>query len=252
MNIPAEILQIKLGIQRIEASVKSIPELADLLAEQTLVIDRSLGAIEKLAESTSIQIGRIGEQVDAQGLQITQLVQLLTPKPAVSAVGTVIARNPQTFGSAEDGEFDMALKFKGRKFSGKPASRKAGADVEIQDDGTALYTATALDSDGNPTAWPTGATLTNPVVSDPSTVAGGPYWAVTPNTADPTGASLIGTPQNVSPAPAGALPDVGVGLSATVTFPNVAPFQITFPLIDVIMGPASTAVGTVASNNPTT
>jgi hypothetical protein len=245
MNIPAEILQIKLGIERIETAVKSIPDLADLLAQQSLIVDRSLRSIGAEVQQMTEVLDNVSHKVDAQGEQITQLVQLLTPKPAVSAVGSVIARNPQRVDSAETDE-DM-LKFKGRKLSGKPASRKAGADVEIQDDGTALYTATALDSDGNPTTWPAGATLTNPVVTDPSTVAGGPFWAVTPNTADATGASLIGTPQNVNPAPAGALPDAGVGLSATVTFPNVAPFSIAFPLIDVITDPnAASATGAVA------
>jgi hypothetical protein len=247
MNIPQQLCQIKLGVDRIEDAVKSIPELADLLAEQTLLIGRNLAAVSKEVLAMTDQVSSINREIEAQGLQITALVNLLTPKPAVSAVGSVIARNPQAIELAEnDGEDDM-LKFKGRKLSGKPAVRKAGADVEIQDDGTALYTVTALDSDGNPTAWPAGATLTNPVVTDPSTVAGGPYWAVTPNAADPTGASLIGTPQNVNPAPAGALPDTGVGVSVTVTFPNVAPFSIPFPLIDVIADPnAASASGGVA------
>jgi hypothetical protein len=90
------------------------------------------------------------------------------------------------------------------------------------------------------------------VVTDPSTVVGFPYWAVTPNSADATGSSLIGTPQNVKPAPAGALPDNGIGCSATVTFPNIAPFSVTFPLIDLIAGPANTAQVQVSANNPAT
>jgi hypothetical protein len=245
MNIPQQLCQIELGIKRIQESVNDIPELAALLAELSLTVDRSLRSIRNDVDATKEEVATIGEQVTAQGQQLTQLIQLLTPKPAVSAVGSVIARNPESSRSLENGEYDM-LKFKGKRLSGKPV-RKAGADVEIQDDGTALYTVTALDADGNPTATPANSTLTNPVVNDPSTVAGGPYWAVTPNAADATGMSLIGTPQNVDPAPAGALPDTGVGVSVTVTFPNVAPFSLALPLIDIIADPnAAGATGQVS------
>jgi hypothetical protein len=244
MNIAQELTQIRLGVQQIQRDVQSIPELADLLSIQTRLIDNSLRSISKAVTSQS-------EQIDSIEKQVEQLLALLTPKPAVSAVGSVIARNPQgvSFAENEDDMRKATAYYLNKKLSTKKAA-SAGADVAIQDDGTALYQVTAVDADGNPTAWPAGATVTLPVVTDPSTVAGAPFWGVAVNTADTTNSSLIGTPQNVTPAPAGALPDTGVGLSATITFPNVAPFSISFPLIDVVAGPANTAVGQVNANNP--
>jgi hypothetical protein len=232
-----------------------------LLRQIQTLLNVLSGKIEEVLELA----GTFDERLASIELELKRQAELLavinknttppTPAPAVSAVGSVIARNAQGQEILQQGDGDMNKKatsrYLGRKFSGEKAAT-AGSDVAVQDDGTLLYSTTALDAKGNPTAWPTGGTVTNPVVTDPSTVAGGPYLGVTLNAQDATNASLIGTPQNVNPAPAGALPDTGIGVTATVTFPNIAPFTVTYPLIDVVAGPANTAVGQVSANNPAT
>lgn len=219
------------------------------------VIIGKIGEIIDLVSNFDDRLTEISDELKRQAQVLATINKNTTPPapaPAVSAVGSVVARNSE--GQIIQGEEDMkksTSRFLGKVFSGKKAA-SAGADVAIQDDGTALYSTTALDADGNPTAWPTGGTVTNPVVTDPSTVAGAPFWGAAPNSSDPTNSSLIGTPQNVKPAPAGALPDVGISVSATVTFPNIPPFTVTYPLIDLIAGPGNTAVGTISANNPAT
>lgn len=248
--------------------------LRQILNSLSMVLKKEDQIIQLQQQSTDFdtRLEAIQDALAAQALVLATINTNTTPPPpmpAVSAVGSVQARNaqgqnvgptvtmplPSIFTLGEEGdENDMrksTARFTGRALSGN-AVLKAGTDVAIQDDGTALYQTTALDADGNPTAWPAGGTVTAPVVTDPSTVAGGPYWGVTLNAGDTTNSSLIGTPQNVKPAPVGALPDAGVGVSATVTFPNLAPFSVTYPLIDVVAGPGNTAQGQVSANNPAT
>lgn len=134
-----------------------------------------------------------------------------------------------------------------------PKAAAAGLDVAVQDDGSALYTFSAVDADGYATAIPAGTPpLSNIVVTDPGAVGGVNLWNVVLNPNDATGMSLVGTP--TSPIPASAvLPDVGIGVTAQTTFPGATgPVTGTAPLIDLVSGPANSLVAQVSATNPAT
>lgn len=181
-----------------------------LLNEQAI-----LKAISNLQNSTTACCQQTQSKLD-------QLINTLIA-PAVGLKVSVTAYNSK-------GEIDMA-------------ATTTAVDVQIQDNGSALYTFTAVDSEGQATAFPAGTpALSNIVVTDPYVTANpgaSPLWNVVVNPNDTTGMSLIGTA--VNPLPAGVtLPDTGVGVSAQTTFPGAtSPVTGTAPLIDIVAGAAA-------------
>jgi hypothetical protein len=125
---------------------------------------------------------------------------------------------------------------------------KAVVDVQVQDNGTVVYTFSAIDTLGQPTAMPTGTpALSNIVVTDPGAVGGAANLVVTPNPGDTTGFVLLGTP---TLQPGVVLPDTGIIVSAQTTFPGAtSPVTGTASPIDIVAG-AAAGLGVAELSNP--
>ena len=137
----------------------------------------------------------------------------------------------ETLAQARTRRSIQALKYKNQTPSGLPAVA-IGGDAEIQLDGSVLYTATALDTDGKATNMPPGTPQLSDIVVD------GKRWAVTHDPKDVRGWTLVGRLIAV-PGPE-ATPVSGLSVKAEITFPATktnaepTPLTVDFPNIDII------------------
>lgn len=125
----------------------------------------------------------------------------------------------------------------------------ATADLQVQDDGSVLLTVNAVDSDGEPTTWPSGAPAPTGGEIDPSGFTG-PFFSWGTPVATSTGYTLTGT-VNQSALTSGAALPTGITVTATIAsgFTNqTAPITVNAsPLVDLVPGPASTIVASASA-----
>jgi uncharacterized protein YoxC len=224
--------------------LQDIGQLKSNLQVITSDISALVTAVSNISQSLGAQLTTLNSNIQQQfvtqeqtlvniGQQVSQILKALVPTAAVSCVGTIT--------------LDQPIGDTGDSMNKKLAAKVAG-DLAVADNGTFTGTLAFKDSLGETTAVPAGLVVTN--TSSDSTPGPSIFNLVTPGPSgdQSTFAGSVNQTTVAALVAAGTALPTALTISFSATWTGLAaPVTGTYaPNLDVVPGPAATAVAVIS------